>query len=125
MDDLMVDGRSLREMVKRMDLISPFGWLGAEADAEFAGNFLLINESVLGDRRYEILVCSECADLGCGAITARIDKERNVYTWSSFGYQNNYEETIDYLAFGTFEFGAEAYESLFKGIIAYRRYNQN
>ena len=73
-NDFVIDGLSLRSSLKVGDFISPFGWLPDESEIWFANNFLLKNDSELEDSRYQILVCSECADLGCGALTAKITK---------------------------------------------------
>ncbi len=87
-------------------------------------NFLLKNKSELGNSRFQILVCSECADIGCGALTAEIRKTDKSYIWDKIGFQNNYEEDIDFIGFekiGPFEFSIEEYESIFNGIINYNK----
>jgi len=46
--------------------------------------------------RYSLYVCNECGDIGCGAITAKITKEKDAIIWSDFGYENTLDE-VDYL----------------------------
>ena len=89
--EIFIDDLPLSENPNIGDLISPFGWLKPDAEIWFAENFLLQKESELGNNRFQILVCSECADIGCGALTAEIIRTDRSYIWDKFGYQNDYE----------------------------------
>ncbi|MBK8414551.1 MAG: hypothetical protein IPL22_08630 [Bacteroidetes bacterium] len=40
--------------------------------------------------RTSFYVCPECGDIGCGAITAKIEITENRVIWKEFGYENNY-----------------------------------
>lgn len=65
--------------------------------------------------RVPIYICPECGDLGCGAVTARIDEEADSYIWSNFAFENNYEGTIElYSEVGPFSFNKVAYSKILK-----------
>lgn len=57
-------------------------------------------ETLLGQRpalylasgRIPLLVCGECGDLACGAVTAGLDMGPSEVTWSNFEWENGYEE---------------------------------
>jgi len=76
--DIIVDNVSLFEEMKRrrLDLVSPF-WFGTDIAQEVSANGIESAERLLlqrpadfqGDRR-SFFVCPECADLGCGAVSA-------------------------------------------------------
>ncbi len=38
--------------------------------------------------------CAECGDLGCGAVTMRLEVTEDTVTWADWGYQNNYEDEV-------------------------------
>jgi hypothetical protein len=113
--DFIIDGRSLFETLN-VDFISGFGWLTIEFQKEYADTILLKRPSELVSGRVPILICPECADLGCGAITVEIRKDKEFISWSNFGFENNYDETImsldEYSEFGPFYFKKDAYWSL-------------
>ncbi len=55
-----------------------------------------------------------CGDLGCGAITVGIDRDRRSVTWRDFRMENGYttgSEMIDLSALGPFIFDANAYKA--------------
>jgi hypothetical protein len=45
----------------------------------------------LPDGRVPLYICAECGDLGCGGITAVIERSADTVVWRDFGYQNDYE----------------------------------
>jgi hypothetical protein len=55
---------------------------------------LLLEPGDFPDGRTSLYVCAECGDIGCGAVSVRITRHEDVVTWSDFGYQNNYDETM-------------------------------
>jgi len=94
--EFIVDGRSLLEHCERatrrtFDLISPFGWTLPDHQLATAERLLLRRPPLLPTGRHEILVCPECGDLGCGCISAVIRAEDGCFTWSDFGYENDYD----------------------------------
>jgi hypothetical protein len=67
-----------------------------------------------GDR-VSLYVCPECGDVGCGAVTLKVEFAVEEVIWSDFGYENNFEESIDrasYSSMGPFRFSRQAYEDL-------------
>ena len=62
--------------------------------------------------------CPECADLGCGAVSAIIERQLDVIVWHSFGFETNYAP--DQLALASFDqirefaFRADLYGALFR-----------
>ena len=96
--DYLVDGVSLRERLKVGDFISPFGWLRPDADDRFRQILLLKQPSDLRPARVPIFVCPECADYGCGVVTAAVTKDGDFVIWDSFATENNYSEDIHPIA---------------------------
>ncbi len=95
--ELLVDGRPLREHVERawknpVDSISPLGWTTDEFALHHVERLLLRREPELISGRRELLVCPQCADLGCGCISVKVEEQGDFYVWSDFGYENDYEE---------------------------------
>lgn len=54
---------------------SPFGFLSSEFESEYAGMLIGLEKSPLNSGRVPLYVCSECGDLGCGAITTEVAQE--------------------------------------------------
>jgi hypothetical protein len=66
-----------------------------------------------------LFICSECGDIGCGAITALVARDGHSIVWKAFGYENNYEKNIlfdDYKQIGPFTFDLEHYERTLKAV---------
>jgi hypothetical protein len=77
------------------------------------GRLLLKDPADLPNDRRSLLVCGECGDIGCGAISIVIDTSENIVTWRDFGYENNYEpdvHTEKLKELGPFEFAADEYK---------------
>jgi hypothetical protein len=53
------------------------------------------------ENRVSLFICPECGDLGCGAITVRIERDDTGIVWRDIGYENNYEPTVDLDSFAT------------------------
>jgi hypothetical protein len=108
--DFVVDGEPLYE--KMGEVISPLGWLSIEGTKKAVDRLL---RKVLADfpnGRNSIYVCPECADLGCGAVSAIIERVDDNIIWRDFGYQNNYDDTVhfeDLEGVGPFTFNATEY----------------
>lgn len=63
-----------------------------------------------------MLVCPECADLGCTCLSAEISIGNGQVTWSHFGLENNYDlDSVILFNIGAFVFAVEPYEGLLKG----------
>jgi hypothetical protein len=122
--DFVVDGRSLFEELVRSrgtDLVSAL-WLdkkSVEASVRAAQTLMLLRPSELPTGRCSIFICPECGDLGCGAVTAVIERQQTGYRWRDFVLQNDYEHdpVAEYNDVGPFSFDATDYESTLQGAI--------
>jgi hypothetical protein len=115
--DFIVNGQSLWEALgKRHDMVSVLCGEYPNDKTEKAISRLLVSEKAdLPNDRRSFFVCSECGDLGCGAITAIVDRQGETITWRAFGYENSYEDKVqfgDYRTVGPFNFNATAYEQM-------------
>jgi hypothetical protein len=111
--DFVVDGRSLADLLgaSEGDRVGRLDRDDREGNAqsirvltgEAAGDF--------GPDRVMLFVCPECADLGCGAITAALRSNGDGFQWSDFKYENSYDPsmTTNFPAVGPFTFAAGAY----------------
>jgi hypothetical protein len=115
--DFAVNGHSLWEMVGRSrDMVSVLCQEYAPDESSRAANRLLLTErgDFPNDRR-SLFICSECGDLGCGAITALVVRERGAIAWKDFGFENTYEKNVvlnEYKGIGPFVFDAVSYEGV-------------
>jgi hypothetical protein len=120
--DFVLDGQSLWERVgKPNDMVSILCVEYAVAETIQAVNrLLLVEKPNLPNGRRLLFICSECGDIGCGAVTAMVTKVGDSIMWAEFGYENNYENHVildDYLDVGPFTFNALEYErTLFRAI---------
>jgi len=55
-------------------------------DRKYAAQLLLKQKSELDSGRVPLFVCECCADLGCGALTAKIERVSGTVRWSEFGW---------------------------------------
>lgn len=113
--DFVIDGESLWEALgKPYDMVSILcAEYSSDETAKAVGRLLLnVNADLPNDRR-SLFLCSECGDLGCGAITAVVERQGKTTTWKAFGYENTYEDNVvldAYTTVGPFTFDAAAYE---------------
>src|SRR5215467_6164402 len=113
--DFVVDGESLWEKVgKPRDSVSVICFEYSHEETVKAINRLLLTETAIipADRR-PLYICSECGDIGCGAVTAFIVKQGDSIVWKDFGFENDYEENTrlsDYKQTGPYIFEWKQYE---------------
>src|SRR6266568_517412 len=125
--DFVVDGESLWEALgERHDMVSILcAEYSSDETAKAVGRLLLNGKADLPNDRRSIFVCSECGDLGCGAITTVVERQGETITWKAFGYENTYEDKVvldAYSTVGPFTFDATAYEhTLAKAVDLLRR----
>lgn len=93
--DFVIDGTSFYDQLEQ-DLISPLGWLPLKYHREAINRILVIGNPDFADGRVSIFVCGECGDLGCGALSAFIEKVDDRIVWRDFRHQNNYDPDIGY-----------------------------
>jgi hypothetical protein len=115
--DFVIAGHSLWEKLKKSDMVSVlcFEYAAKALDESLraANRLLLIENADHPHDRRSLFICSECGDLGCGAISCVIVKEGNAIVWREFGFQNNYEDVVErkhYTAIGPFIFHFASYE---------------
>jgi len=94
--DFMVNGRSLYETmaVEQFDLVGRFSPETREWNEQSAAVFLVTQPPDLENGRVMLYVCAECGHIGCGAITVKISEKEGTFTWSDFGYENDYDEDM-------------------------------
>jgi hypothetical protein len=97
--DFVIDGRPLQPEIQQrgFDTITPLWLDGGSARAFATRSVQLLLGEIPGDApqgRVSLYVCSECGDLGCGAVTVRLAVSEDIVEWSDWGYQNNYDDDI-------------------------------
>src|SRR4051812_18696398 len=83
--DIEIDQRSLADHLlpkgkQPLDFIPSFGWpgdLGRDLAAAAAARLLRKAVPDLPTGRYALLICPECGDLGCGAVSAIIERQHD------------------------------------------------
>lgn len=112
--DFMIDDVSLSEILN----INEWGMIGALLKAtpatyslEKLEELMFKRKSILQNERVLMYGCAECLDIGCGAITAEMNRFNEQVTWKAFAYENGYEATDfeEYHKVGPFEFEASQY----------------
>ena len=119
--DFIVSGQPLSDIfqTKESDMISMFGWTtNIEYESRTLKEFLKQEPAELDTGRTIIYGCSECGDIGCGAITVEIVELSNKIIWKDFGYENNYSgfDLEDYKHIQQFEFDKQEYFAEFEKI---------
>lgn len=124
--DFTVDGVSLGDTLRarQRDLIGILGWGDPKYDLVVVDQLLLRAKPTLATGRQLLYGCSECGDLGCGAITADIAESGTEVRWSSFGFENNYDPGMSdfesYQAVGPFRFDRDQYDAAVRGALVRR-----
>jgi hypothetical protein len=119
--DWIIDKESLSSILK-IEAHSQVGNLGWGNNPTYETNYLqellLEKPAELPTNRTMLYVCSECGDIGCGAITALISKSAQHYIWSDFAYENNYNAPcyLEYQDIGPFVFEMDEYARLINTI---------
>lgn len=87
--DLLINGIALAERIRRhegepCDRISPLGLI----EGAFA-RLALESQPDLPGGRTSLLVCPSCGDLGCGAVSAVIERVGSTVVWKEIGIAND------------------------------------
>lgn len=92
--DFFVSDRRLLDLLgwPEADYITPLGWGLVESKTNAVAELLRKRKPSLATGRYQLYICPECGDIGCGALTARVEREGDFIVWRDFGFENNYEE---------------------------------
>ncbi|PYE50044.1 oxidoreductase [Paenibacillus barcinonensis] len=105
--DLIIDGRSLYQMLKKYDRVPSLGWGSEEHQKQMIDYFLLNQLHAYLFYRYPILVCPWCGDEECGFISVFIEREEDLIIWRDFKLEPD-NKSID---IGPFYFSWEDYKS--------------
>ncbi|MEV0640717.1 oxidoreductase [Streptomyces sp. NPDC050619] len=127
--DFVVDGRPLLFQLSDLDAVSPLA--SDVPPAIFTAqvrSLLRETPAPLPGGRYVIYGCPECEDLGCGAVTAVIDRDGDDFIWRDFAWQTDEHADLElngYHGIGPFRFQGGAYRqalaSLLDGSVGTRR----
>ncbi|MER5884814.1 oxidoreductase [Streptomyces sp. NPDC001941] len=113
--DFVVDGRPLLLTLSDLDAVSP---LAADVPpaifTQHVRKLLLKEPAPLEGGRYVLYGCPECGDLGCGAVTAVIERDGEDVVWRDFAWQTG--RTVDlprngYPGMGPFRFRGGEYRA--------------
>jgi hypothetical protein len=88
--DFVIDGQSLSDLIPDCQgLVTPLNrpWLATvpEAVEQLRGRKPCTD---LAPSRVPLLVCGECGDLACGAVTAALDVGQTTTTWADFRWED-------------------------------------
>jgi hypothetical protein len=113
--DFTIDARSLADALKNAgyDLVSIFTAEWGSSYRESAVRRLLLQDvSDFPNDRRSLYVCGECGDIGCGAVTIILDIKEETVIWRDFGYENTYDDVVQFRKLehlGPFQFSLESY----------------
>ena len=111
--DFVINGQSLGELLQVGDMIGCLGWGKPEYESDMTQILLLKKPSPLETCRVTLYICAECGDIGCGAITAQVEKTSEHFVWSGFGYENYYDpsrlDLQEYTEIGPYLFNKTEY----------------
>ena len=119
--EFMVSGKPLRGylQIEKFDLIGSLGWTkNIQYEIKKINEFLGIEGPELKTLRSCFYVCPECGDIGCGAITAKIQFMSEQVIWKEFGFEDNLSgpNLESYSTVGPFIFDREEYSALFESL---------
>ncbi|NEW06862.1 oxidoreductase [Paenibacillus sp. SYP-B3998] len=104
--DLIIDGRSLHQMLRKHDMVPSLGWGSQEHQRNMIDYFLLKKQHDYLYFRYPILVCPWCGDEECGFISVYIQREDDIIIWQDF----KLEPSTKIINIGPFYFKWDNYE---------------
>jgi hypothetical protein len=118
--DFVVDWQSLYEAIRHVyDVLTPL-WF--DLDPKIFPSLDSAIDQLLGQAqgplagdRTAVYVCSLCGDLGCGALTVKIEIDSDFVFWREWGYQNDLEDRVspvEVAALVDMKFDLSEYESV-------------
>jgi hypothetical protein len=118
--DFVIDGVPLNQSVRR-DVSVLVTDLGAARLTVEVDRLLLRGAASFADGGQALYDCPLCGDLGCGAVSARIDRDGRHIVWREFSWRTDYEpEPVEtYPDLGPFRFDADQYTSALLGVRAH------
>lgn len=121
--DLIINDISFYNLLKNrgFDLVSCLGWSFINIQQNEINKLLLKGLPDFENDRYAIYVCPECGDLGCGAVSVKLERKDNLIIWSDLGFEDNLGiETVRYdklKDIGPFYFNYYDYEDTLKSTL--------
>ena len=112
--DFLIDGQSLLEMlVKNAGGHSDFMGCFVSGYAEACDRIraTLIDVPPENGKRVLLYICPECGDVGCGAYSALVRRDRESYVWENFAYQVGEYDSTSLEAVGPFVFESNLYKA--------------
>lgn len=111
--DFIVDGASLQDLLAAEDLVTGLGCWPAAPERDSIEQLLVRRPPESPSGRVPIYVCGECGDLGCGAVTAKVERTPDGIRWSDFAFENSYDPNMtdveSYRGAGPFLFDESEY----------------
>lgn len=77
--DFSVNGSALRTMLDLGDVAPVFGWLDRRTERGYARKLV---PAAKGSSRATLYICPQCADLGCGYVSVRVEAIDDCVVWS-------------------------------------------
>ncbi len=110
--DFVVNGESLYDQLRAGDQVTPLGCWAPDSEREHIQQLLSASGLVA------LYVCAECGDLGCGAITALVERTPDGIVWRDFAFENPRRDDADvesYRAVGPLVFNKTEYRRVLNG----------
>jgi hypothetical protein len=90
------------------------------SEASDSGYFVVQLAKYIGKlpaERILLYVCSDCGDIACGALSAKIEFTESTVIWSDFAYENSVGIIENYHQIGPFQFDKSTYLNQFQILI--------
>lgn len=110
--DFVVDGRSLSDRFQTRDQVTLLGCWSPDIERQYIRELLLRSQVTLPSGRLPVYVCAECGDIGCGAVTAFVERTTDGFVWRNFAFENHdghATEVDSYREIGPFVFNETDY----------------
>jgi hypothetical protein len=125
--DFIVNGLSLYAAadVAKHDLVGTLGWAIFDQEERIVRDLLLEAPTSVSGGRQALFVCPECGDLGCGGITAVVERNGDEVMWRDFAHENDYDasasdrESFEHL--GPYSFDFQQYGEALNTALSARR----
>jgi hypothetical protein len=125
--DFVIDGLSLYAAahVAKYDLVGTLGWAMPDQEERIVSELLLETPTRKSGDRQALFVCPECGDLGCGGITAVVERNGTEVVWRDFVHENDYDvsstdrESFEHL--GPYSFDFQQYREALNAALSARR----
>ncbi|MFE9776065.1 oxidoreductase [Streptomyces sp. NPDC005931] len=119
--DFVVDGCPLLLRLSDLDAVSP---LASDVPPAVliaqVRSLLLEAEPPLRSGRHIVYACPECEDLGCGAVTAVIERDGEDFVWRDFAWQTDEHADLElngYRGVGPFRFRGAEYRTALTALL--------